>query len=40
MISQNLAQVTSFLNERMAHQKSHADVLNFSFDEYNTENRK
>lgn len=28
--------LTSFLGERIAHQKSHADVLNASSDEYNT----
>ena len=31
---------TSFLDERTLHQKSHADVLSSSFDEYSTDTPK
>ena len=31
---------TSFLDERTLHQKSHADVLSSSFDEYSTDKPK
>jgi hypothetical protein len=31
---------TSSFDDRIVHQKSHADVLNSSFDEYNTDKPK
>jgi hypothetical protein len=32
--------LTSSFDDRIVHQKSHADVLNSSFDEYNTDKPK